>query len=141
MVASTTPRQADVFIICVPTPFDKEVRMADLSYVKSAAESIVPCLSKGNLVVVESTVSPGACEKVVVPILEKSGLKVKTDIFLAHCPERAIPGNTLHEMVHNDRILGGVDEASTRMTLRAVYHLHQGQHLSRPTPRRPSSSS
>lgn len=117
MVASVSPQRADAFIICVPTPFDKEVRMADLRFVKSAAESIVPFLEKGNLVVVESTVSPGACEKVIMPILERSGLKVKQDIFLAHCPERAIPGNTLHEMVHNDRIVGGIDETSTRMTL------------------------
>ncbi|MGE5465434.1 MAG: nucleotide sugar dehydrogenase [Betaproteobacteria bacterium] len=117
MVASTAPQRADAFIICVPTPFDKEVRMADLRYVKAAAESIAPVLEKGNLVVVESTVSPGACEKVVAPILEKSGLKARKDFFLAHCPERAIPGNTLHEMVHNDRILGGVDETSTRLAL------------------------
>ncbi len=116
IIAATTPRNADVFVICVPTPFDKEVRMADLSYVKSAAESIVPCLRKGNLVIVESTVSPGACAKVVVPILEKSGLKARTDFYIAHCPERAIPGNTLHEMVSNDRIIGGIDETSTRLT-------------------------
>lgn len=116
MTASTKPQEADVFLICVPTPFDKEVRMADLRYVKSAAESIVPVLKKGNLVVVESTVSPGACVKVVTPILEKSGLKVKKDFYLAHCPERAIPGNTLYEMVNNDRIIGGIDETSTTMT-------------------------
>ncbi len=114
--ASTKPQEADVFLICVPTPFDKEVRMADLRYVKSAAESIVPVLKKGNLVVIESTVSPGACVKVVAPILEKSGLKVKKDFYLAHCPERAIPGNTLYEMVNNDRIIGGIDEISTTMT-------------------------
>lgn len=116
IVASTKPQEADVFLICVPTPFDKEVRMADLTYVKSAAESIVPYLKKDNLVVVESTVSPGACVKVVAPILEKSGLKVKKDFHLAHCPERAIPGNTLYEMVNNDRILGGIDEVSTELT-------------------------
>jgi UDP-N-acetyl-D-mannosaminuronic acid dehydrogenase len=90
--------------------------MADLTYVKSAAESIVPRLKKGDLVVVESTVSPGACVKVVAPILEKSGLKARKDFMLAHCPERAIPGNTLHEMVNNDRIIGGIDEASTSLT-------------------------
>ncbi len=116
IVASITPKLADAFIICVPTPFDKEVRMADLRYVKSAAESIVPYLRKGNIVIVESTVSPGACTKVVVPILEKSGLKVKRDFFLSHCPERAIPGNTLNEMINNDRIIGGIDEKSTDIT-------------------------
>ena len=54
--------------------------------------------------------------KVVAPILEKSGLKAGKDFILAHCPERAIPGNTLHEMVNNDRIIGGIDEASTNLT-------------------------
>lgn len=115
--ASQSPEEADAFIICVPTPFDKEVRMADLRFVKSAAESIAPWVRKGNLVVLESTVSPGASKKVLVPILEKSGLKVKKDFYLSHCPERAIPGNTLHEMVHNDRIVGGIDETSTSLTL------------------------
>lgn len=114
--ASVSPELADAFLICVPTPFDKELRMADLKYVKMAAESIVPYLRKGNIVVVESTVSPGACVKVVLPILEKSGLKVKKDFYLSHCPERAIPGNTLNEMVNNDRIIGGIDEKSTNLT-------------------------
>jgi len=115
--ASQTPEVSDAFIICVPTPFDREVRMADLRFVKSAAEAIVPWLRKGSLVVLESTVSPGASCKVLVPILERSGLKVKKDFYLSHCPERAIPGNTLHEMINNDRIVGGVDETSTKLTV------------------------
>ena len=114
--AVTRPVEADVFVICVPTPFDKEVRMADLRYVKIAAESIVPYLKKGNLVVVESTITPGACEKVICPIIQKSGLKVGDDIFLSHCPERAIPGKTFDEMVYNDRIIGGFDNKSTNLT-------------------------
>lgn len=114
--AFTHPVEADAFLICVPTPFDKEVRMADLRYVKSAVESIVSYLKKGNLVVVESTITPGACEKVVCPIIQKSGLKVGEDIFLSHCPERAIPGKTFDEMVHNDRIIGGFDKKSTDLT-------------------------
>jgi UDP-N-acetyl-D-mannosaminuronic acid dehydrogenase len=118
--ASNVPVPADAFVICVPTPFDKEVRMADLRFVKSAAESIMPCLKKGNLVVLESTVSPGASKKVLVPILEKSGLKVGEDFGLSHCPERAIPGNTLKEMVNNDRIVGGIDRESTDLTV-ALY--------------------
>jgi UDP-N-acetyl-D-mannosaminuronic acid dehydrogenase len=110
--AFTHPVEADVFIICVPTPFDKEVKMADLRYVKSAIEAIVPYLRRGNLIIIESTVTPGTCEKVVTPILERSGLKVKKDICLSHCPERAIPGKTFYEIVHNDRIVGGVDKKS-----------------------------
>jgi len=116
IVAATHPVEADVFIICVPTPFDKEVRMADLRYVKLALESIVPYLRSGNLVVVESTITPGACEKVAIPILERSNLIVGKDVYLSHCPERAIPGRTFFEMVHNDRIIGGINEKSTDLT-------------------------
>ena len=110
--AFTHPVESDVFIICVPTPFDKEVKMADLRYVKSAIEAIVPYLRRGNLIIIESTVTPGTCEKIVTPVLEKSGLKVKKDIHLSHCPERAIPGKTFYEIVHNDRIVGGIDNKS-----------------------------
>lgn len=112
----THPVEADAFLICVPTPFDKEVRMADLRFVKSAVESIVPCLKKGNLVVIESTITPGACEKIICPIIQASGLKVGADVFLSHCPERAIPGKTFDEMVYNDRIVGGFDKKSTDLT-------------------------
>jgi UDP-N-acetyl-D-mannosaminuronic acid dehydrogenase len=120
ITASTKPVPADAFLICVPTPFDKEIRMADLRFVRLAAESIVPSLRKGNIVILESTVSPGADVNVLVPILERSGLKAGEDFYLAHCPERAIPGNTLHEMVHNDRIIGGIDDASTQLA-RQIY--------------------
>jgi UDP-N-acetyl-D-mannosaminuronic acid dehydrogenase len=116
IVASKTPVDSDVFIICVPTPFDKEVRMADLKYVKIALETITPYLKKGNLVVIESTITPGTCEKIAIPILERSDLIVGKDIFLSHCPERAIPGKTMYEMVHNDRIVGGFDKKSTDFT-------------------------
>lgn len=117
LIAFTHPVEADVFIICVPTPFDKEVKMADLRYVKAAVESIVPCLNAGNLVIIESTITPGTCEKIVLPILEKSKLKVGKDLYLSHCPERAIPGKTFEEMVNNDRIAGGFDEKSSDLTL------------------------
>lgn len=113
--ASTVVPDADVFLIAVPTPFDKETRLSDLSYVKSAAEMIFPHLKAGNLVILESTVSPCASEKVVIPILKKSGLKVGEFLY-AHCPERAIPGKTLYEMVHNDRIVGGIDAKSSEVT-------------------------
>ena len=114
--AFTHPVEADAFLICVPTPFDREVRMANLRFVESAVESVVPYLKMGNLVVIESTVSPGACEKVVCPILQKSGLRVGEDIYLSHCPERAIQGKTFEEMEYNDRIVGGFDQKSTKLT-------------------------
>ena len=115
--AFTHPVESDIFIICVPTPFDKEVKMADLRYVKSATESVVPYLKKGDLVIIESTITPGTSEKIVIPIIEKSGLKVGEDVFLSHCPERAIPGKTFEEMVSNDRIVGGICDRSTDLTV------------------------
>ena len=115
LAAKTEVEEADVFIIAVPTPLDKEMKMAELKYVRSAAEMIYPHLRKDNLVILESTVPPGTCDKLLIPILEKSGLKVSDDFYLAHCPERAIPGNTIFEMVHNDRIIGGIDKKSAEL--------------------------
>jgi UDP-N-acetyl-D-mannosaminuronic acid dehydrogenase len=113
--ASKTPVPAEVFVICVPTPLDKKKKAADLTLVKQAAESMVPYLKAGNLVILESTVPPGACRKVLTPILEKSGLKVGKDILLAHCPERILPGAVLKEIVDNDRVIGGTSPASTAL--------------------------
>ena len=115
LIAKTEVEEAEVFIIAVPTPLDKEMKMAELKYVRSAAEMIYPLLRKDNLVILESTVPPRTSDKLLVPLLEKSGLKVSKNFYLAHCPERAIPGNTVYEMVHNDRIIGGVDEKSTAL--------------------------
>jgi UDP-N-acetyl-D-mannosaminuronic acid dehydrogenase len=114
MSFKTELEEADVFIIAVPTPLDKEMKMAELKYVRSAADMIYQHLIKDNLVILESTVPPGTCDKLLVPVLEKSGLKVG-DFRLAHCPERAIPGNTIYEMVNNDRIIGGIDKKSTEL--------------------------
>ncbi|NAS88575.1 UDP-N-acetyl-D-mannosamine dehydrogenase [ANME-1 cluster archaeon AG-394-G21] len=110
----TQVEEADVFIIAVSTPLNKEMKMAELKYVRSAAEMIYSQLRKDNLVILESTVPPGTCDKLLVPVLEKSGLKVG-DFQLAHCPERAIPGNTIYEMVNNDRIIGGIDKKSAKL--------------------------
>jgi UDP-N-acetyl-D-mannosaminuronic acid dehydrogenase len=108
---SSFPERADAFIVCVPTPVTPQ-RKADLSYVVSAIESIVPVLSHGNLVIVESTIPPRTIEDVVAPILLRAGWDVGTDVFLAHCPERVLPGSILKELVHNDRIIGGVNAKS-----------------------------
>ena len=102
---------ADAFIIAVPTPF-RENKLADLSYVVSATESIVPCLQRGNLVVLESTSPPRTTVDVIAPILEKSGLKAGQDFFLAYTPERVLPGQILRELIENARVIGGVDPAS-----------------------------
>jgi len=110
--ATTTVEPADAFIIAVPTPLEESLKIADLQYVRNAAEMIAPLLRRGNLVILESTVPPGTSENVVLPILEKSGLK-RNEFLYVHCPERAIPGNTLFEMIHNDRIIGGITEKSS----------------------------
>ncbi len=98
---------ADAFIIAVPTPITEDHK-ADLTFVRSAAETILPHLREGNLVVLESTVPPRTTRDVLQPILELSGLKAGVDFALAHCPERVLPGKILIELVENDRIIGGL---------------------------------
>jgi len=115
LVAKTQPEVADAFLIAVLTPLDKEAKMADLKYVRQVAKNIAGYLQKENMVILESTVPPRTCEKLLLPILEESGLKGGVDFHLVHCPERAIPGNTIHEMVHNDRIIGGIDKKSAEL--------------------------
>ena len=112
--ASEKPSKADAFIICVPTPLDTTTCKSNLDYVRSASESIVPYLEPGSLVILESTSPPGTVENIMVPILERSGLKTGYDLFVAHCPERVLPGKILEELVENDRIIGGINEESAK---------------------------
>ena len=118
--AQKIPCQADVFVISVPTPLDEKKRVADLSQVVSAVESVTPYLQAGNLVIVESTVPPLTCREIVLPLIEKTGLKVGQDIFLCHCPERILPGDIFEEIVHNDRVIGGLDGKAAEMA-RDIY--------------------
>jgi UDP-N-acetyl-D-mannosaminuronic acid dehydrogenase len=113
--ARKQPHEADIFIISVPSPLNKRKKAADLSLVMQAAESIVPYLRPGNLVILESTVPPLTCRNVLTPIIEKSGLKVGKDIWLCHCPERILPGAVLKEIVANDRVIGGGDAKAALM--------------------------
>jgi UDP-N-acetylglucosamine 2-epimerase (non-hydrolysing) len=105
--ASTSPQKSDVFLISVPTP--EKDNKCDLTYVKLACESILPHLEDGNLVIIESTIRPGTCELMQKEVFSKTDKK----ILIAHCPERAIPGNTIHELIYNDRLVGGLCEDST----------------------------
>ena len=115
--ATTTTEPAGIFVLAVPTPF-ADGHKPDLSYVRKAAESIAPVLERGNLIVLESTVPVGATEQLaqwlgalrpdlVVP---EPGAE-SADLYIAHCPERVLPGKVLHELVHNDRIVGGITQA------------------------------
>lgn len=113
------PEPADVHFLAVPTPLTSG-KTADMAYVRGAAEAIVPHLRPGALVVLESTSPPGTCRDLVRPILEQSGLQVGPDLHLAYCPERVLPGKILHELIQNDRIIGGYDRESAEKA-REVY--------------------
>lgn len=121
--AALKPAEADAFIIAVPTPFKEnetgeyngaQYKLADMRAVTSAAESIVPFLKKGNLVVLESTSPPRTTIDLVAPILEKSGLKAGADFHLAYSPERVLPGQIMRELVENARVIGGVTPESAK---------------------------
>lgn len=104
---------SDAFLIAVPTPL-KEDKTADLSYVISAGRSIAKVLKPGDLVILESTVPPRCTLDVFLPVLEESGLKAGEDFYLAHCPERVLPGQIIYELKHNNRVIGGVDLESAK---------------------------
>lgn len=107
--ASLVPEEADAFIIAVPTPnLEDEFRSCDLKFVVQGVEKILPYLKKGDTVIVESTIAPKSMDDVVKPILEKEGYVIGQDIYLAHCPERVLPGQILYELRHNNRIVGGI---------------------------------
>ena len=110
--ASTTPISAEVYLIVVPTPF-KGNHEPDISFVEAATKGIIPLLKKGDLYIIESTSPIGTTEK-----MQKLIFTYRPDlegfIHIAYCPERVLPGNVMHELVENDRVIGGVDEASTQ---------------------------
>lgn len=121
--ASLEPAAADVFILAVPTPF-KDDHAPDLSYVESATKAIAPHVAEGNLIILESTSPVGTTEKIAewlrilrpdlcIPAWKTSCNSTGTgQLFIAHCPERVLPGQIIRELVDNDRIIGGIDEAS-----------------------------
>ena len=112
--ASLKPEKANTFIITVPTPYVKEDLSCDLSYVISACNSILPVLNKGNVVIIESTIAPMSTDEVIKPIFENEGYVIGEDLFLAHCPERVLPGQIMEELVNNNRIVGGITPECTR---------------------------
>lgn len=109
MVAS-----ADCVCICVPTPLDA-YQQPDISYVRASAESIVPYMHKGMLIVLESTTYPGTTQELLLPILQKSGLKCGEDFFLAFSPERVDPGNLIYKTKNTPKVVGGITEACTEI--------------------------
>jgi len=112
LYARKEPEEADAYIIAVPTPFDKDEKQADLRCVISAMHMISPFLRDHAIVIVESTIPPGASERVLVPLLETTGLTSGKDFDLVYCPERGMPSNLVNEMVYNERIIGAPNERS-----------------------------
>lgn len=109
--AFTEPRTSDVYVIVVPTPF-KGNHEPDISFVESAVSTILPYLKEGDLCIIESTCPVGTTEKMAGVIFsERPELKGK--IYLSYCPERVLPGNTVYELIHNDRVIGGIDEMAS----------------------------
>ena len=110
--AATTPIEASTYIIVVPTPF-KGKNEPDISFVDAATKAIIPLLKDGDLYIIESTSPIGTTEK-MMDLIYSSRPELNNKIYIAYCPERVLPGNVMHELVHNDRVIGGVNEASTQ---------------------------
>jgi UDP-N-acetyl-D-mannosaminuronic acid dehydrogenase len=123
--ADTKPAIADVYLIVVPTPF-KAKNEPDISFVQAATKAIIPLLKEGDLYIIESTSPIGTTEKMMNYIFsERPELKGK--IYLAYCPERVLPGNVMYELVHNDRVIGGVDEVSTQKAIEFYSQFVKGE--------------
>lgn len=97
---------ADTYIVSVPTPYDKFSKKIDTCYVVAAVKEIMRVCSKGTIVVIESTISPGTIKKIIEPIIEENGFTIGEDLNLVHAPERIIPGNMVYELLHNNRTIG-----------------------------------
>lgn len=108
---TTEYQNTDVYIVSVPTPYDKFSKKVDACYVVEAVKDVMKVCHKGATVVVESTVSPGTIDKFVRPVIEENGFTIGQDINLVHAPERIIPGNMVYELLHNNRTIGADDRA------------------------------
>ncbi len=110
--ASTTPEVSDAYFMVVPTPFKGE-HQPDIQYVEAATRAVVPLLKEGDLYVIESTSPIGTTEK-MRDLIFSLRPELEGHIYIAYCPERVLPGNIIYELTHNDRVIGGIDETSTR---------------------------
>ena len=117
---TTEYQKTDIYIVSVPTPYDKFSKKVDPSYVISAVKEIMRICPKGATVVIESTVSPGTVDKYVRPAVVEAGFVVGQDLHLVHAPERIIPGNMVHELLHNNRTIGA-DDRSIGEKIKQVY--------------------
>lgn len=113
--ADIKPTYADTYLIVVPTPF-KGNHEPDISYVEAATKNIIPLLKEDDLYIIESTSPIGTTEK-MMHLIYSLRPELKNKLNIAYCPERVLPGNVMHELVYNDRVIGGVDKKSTQKAL------------------------
>lgn len=125
--ASTQGVEADVFLIAVPTPF-KDEHAPDISYVRAATENLLPYLKEESLIIIESTSPVGTTEQMQALIIEKRP-ELSGKFFMAYCPERVLPGNVIQELQYNDRVIGGIDETSSRKAVDFYRHFVKGELL------------
>lgn len=121
-------KDADAILVSVDTPIDMKTKVPGFESLIAALNSIGRNLTKGTLVVVESTIAPGTTQGIVAPTLEKaSGLKAGEDFLLAHCPERLKVGKLLHNLTQCDRVIGGINEESRKAALELYGHISKGR--------------
>ena len=123
--ASTNPVEGDVYLIVVPTPF-KGNHEPDISYVEAATRSLLPLLKSGDLYIIESTSPIGTTEQMAELIFDERP-ELKDEIYISYCPERVLPGNVMFELVNNDRVIGGINEASTDAAVSFYSKIVQGE--------------
>lgn len=123
--ASTIPVEGDVYLIVVPTPF-KGNHEPDISYVEAATRSVLPLLKSGDLFIIESTSPIGTTEQMAELIFNERP-ELTDKIYISYCPERVLPGNVMFELVNNDRVIGGVNEASTEAAVLFYSKIVQGK--------------
>ena len=113
--ASTIPEVCDAYFMVVPTPF-KGNHEPDISYVEAATRSVIPYLKEGDLYVIEST-SPVGTTELMASIIYAERPELEGQIYIAYCPERVVPGNVIYELIHNDRVIGGLNPESTEKAI------------------------
>lgn len=123
--ATSVPEEADAYFIVVPTPF-KGDHEPDVSYVEAATRSVIPVLKPGDLFVIEST-SPVGTTEAMASLIFAERPELEGKIHIAYCPERVLPGNIIYELVHNDRVIGGMDTEATEKAKEFYSHFVEGQ--------------
>ncbi len=123
--ATAVPEVSDAYFMVVPTPF-KGNHQPDISFVEAATRAVLPFLKEGDLYVIEST-SPVGTTELMAELIYRERPELQGKIYIAYCPERVLPGNVIYELVHNDRVIGGIDEASTAKAMEFYSRFVKGE--------------